>query len=74
MYVNLHLDLQFDSIEWLSVFTPIPCGFYYYIPVVQLQIKDFDAFRSSFIVQDSFSSPRLFPFPYVVENYPLNVS
>jgi hypothetical protein len=47
--------------------------FYYDCSVVQLEIRDSDTSRSSFIVQDSFSYPELFVFPYEVENCSLNV-
>jgi hypothetical protein len=34
---------------------PTPCGFHCYYSVVQLGIKDGDAYGSSFVVQDHFS-------------------
>jgi hypothetical protein len=52
----------------LSVSIPIPCSFYYYYSVVQLEVWDSDTSRRSFIVQDCFSYPGFFVFPYEVEN------
>jgi hypothetical protein len=49
------------------------CLFYYYCSVVQLEIRDGDTSRSSFIVQDCFSYPRFFGFLYEVENCYFNV-
>ena len=39
----------------VSAFVPIQCCFYYYSLVVQLEIRDSDISRSSFITQDCFS-------------------
>jgi hypothetical protein len=44
----------------LSVFMPVPCGFYYYCSVVQLEIRDVDTFQNTFIEQNCFSYPGLF--------------
>jgi hypothetical protein len=52
----------------MSVFTLVPCSFYHYYSVVQLEIRDGDTFRSSFIVQDHFSYTGFFVFPYEIEN------
>lgn len=41
--------------------------FYYYNSIVDLEIRDGDTSRSSFIVQDCFSYPGLFVFPYKTE-------
>ena len=59
----------FDSIPLIhvSIFVPISNCFYYYSSIVQLDVKNSDASRSSFIVQDCFSFPRFFAFPYQVE-------
>ena len=38
----------------LLYFPPVSCGFYYYGSVVELEIRDGDTSRSSFIVQDSY--------------------
>jgi hypothetical protein len=46
---------------------------YYYFSVVQLEIRDGDTSRSSFIVQNCFNYPRFFGFPYEVENWSLKV-
>ena len=45
-YVGLFLDLVFNSI--LTNLLPIPCSFYYYCSVVQLEISDGDTSRVSF--------------------------
>ena len=65
--MGLFLDLQLDSIGQ-SVPIPIPCNFYEYCFVVQLEVKGDDTSRSSFIILDSFSYPVCFGFPYDVEN------
>ena len=52
----------------LSVFMPIQSCFHYCSSVIKLDVRDSDAFRSSFIVQDCFGSPGFFVFPYEV-NY-----
>ena len=44
----------------LSASIPVPCGFYHYCSVVQLEFRDGDSSRGSFIVQDCFSCPGLF--------------
>lgn len=51
------------SLIHLSFFMPIPCSFYYYSSVVELEIKDGDTSGSFFIIQDCFSYPFCF-FPY----------
>jgi hypothetical protein len=56
-----------------SVSIPIPCSFYCYCSVVQFEIRDGDASRSSSVVQDHFSYPRFFVFPYEVENCSFNI-
>lgn len=55
--VNLHQGHQFDSLIHLSVFMPIPCYFYYYSSVIELEVRNGDASGSSFTVQDYFSYP-----------------
>jgi hypothetical protein len=47
----------------LSVFMPIPCVFYYYSSVVELEIQGDDTSKSSFIVQDCSRHPGEF-FPH----------
>jgi hypothetical protein len=49
----------------MSVSVPIPCRFYQYCSVVQLEVRNSDSARSSFIVQDCFG--------YEVENYSFKV-
>ena len=41
----------------LSALISIPCRFYYYCSVVELEVRDSDNSRTSFIVYDCFSSP-----------------
>ena len=71
---SLMCGLISESSTWfhwsacLSIFMPIPCCYYYYCSAVQLEIRDGDTSRSSFIVQDCFSYPRFFVFPYEVEH------
>ena len=45
--------LDFNSILLINVSlsVPIPCSFYHYCHVVQLEVRDDDSFRSSFIVK-----------------------
>jgi hypothetical protein len=58
----------------LSVSISIPCSFYYYYSVVQLEIRDGDTFRSSFIAHDYFSYPGwFFVYPYDIKNCPFKV-
>ena len=61
----------FDSIPLVypSVFMPIPGSFYYCSSIIELDLRDGDACRSSFIVQDFFffGYPGFFIFPYEVE-------
>ena len=51
----------------LSVFVPIQCSFHYYSSMIELEVRDGDASRSTFLVQDCFGYPGLFVFPYEVE-------
>ena len=55
----------FDSIPMisLSAFMTIPCGLNWYCSVVQLEIRDGDISKTSFIVKDCFSYPGFFDFP-----------
>lgn len=71
--VGLFQGLWFDSIDQPVCSYTSTMHFYYDCSVVQLEIRDSDTSRSSFIVQDSFSYPELFVFPYEVENCSLNV-
>jgi len=43
---------DFIPLVELSVFVPIPCGFYHYCSVVQLEVRDSDSLRSSFTVEN----------------------
>jgi hypothetical protein len=65
----------FNSIPLVSltVFMSIPWGFYYYCSVAQLDIRDGENFRSSFVVQDCcLSYPEGF-FSCDIENLALKV-
>ena len=46
----------------LSVSVPIPCDFYHHCYIIQLEIRDGDSPRSSFIVENCFCSPSFFVF------------
>ena len=52
----------FSSIPliYLSVAIPVPFSFYHNCSVVQLEVRDGDSTRSSFIVENSFCYPRFF--------------
>jgi hypothetical protein len=56
MCVDLCLGLQYIPLMSMYIFLPIPHGFYYYISVVQFEIRNVGASGSSFIVYDCFSS------------------
>ena len=51
----------------ISVFMPKPSCFHYCRSVIELDVRDGNASRSSFIVQDCFGYPGFLVFPYVVE-------
>jgi hypothetical protein len=40
---------------FLPVIVPVPCSFHHYCSVVQLEVRDGDSSKSSFIVENSFS-------------------
>ena len=52
----------FDSLVLLSVFMPIPNCFQYCSSVVEFEVRDCDASKSSFIVQDCFGYPGFWLF------------
>lgn len=56
----------------LSVFMSVPCGFYYYCSIVQLEIKGGDISRS-FIVHDCCGNLGPFVSPYEAEYYSFKV-
>jgi hypothetical protein len=60
----------FNSIPliYLPVFVPIPCSFYHYCSVIQLEVRDNDAI-SSFIIENSFTYPGFFVIPDEFANY-----
>ena len=51
----------------------MPSSFYYYSPAVQLEVRDGDTSRRSFIAQDYFTYYGLFVFPYEIEFFPFKV-
>ena len=57
----------------LSVFMPIPGCFQYCSSVVEFEVRDCDASRSSFIVQDCFGYSDFFAIPYEVEYHSFEV-
>lgn len=59
----------FNSLP-LSVFLPRPCSLYYCSSVVQLEIGDDETSSSSSIIQNRFSCPKSFLFPYEAEDCP----
>jgi len=60
----------FSSIPliYLSISVPIPCSFYHYYSIVQLEVRDGDSLRCSFIVENSFHYPGFFVIPNEFEN------
>ena len=48
------------KLELFTVTVPIPCRFYHYCSVVQLEVKDGDSPRNSFIFENSFCYPEVF--------------
>jgi hypothetical protein len=54
--------LIFSSISLidLSVSMPVPCSFYHYCSVIQLEVRNGDSPRSSFIVKNCFHYPGFF--------------
>ena len=73
--VGLFQGLWFYSIDQPVCFSTNTICFFYYCCAMQLQIRDSDGSRNSFIVQDCFRYPGvfclfvcLFVFPYEVKN------
>jgi hypothetical protein len=62
----------FNSIPliYLSVIVSIPCSFYHNCSVVQLEVRDGDSTRGSFIVENSFCYPIFFIITKEVANCP----
>ena len=76
MFEDVLIDIWvFYSVPlvFLSVFMPVPGCFQYYSSVVEFEVRDCDAFRNSFIVQDCFSYPGFFIFPYEVEYHSFEI-
>ena len=61
----------FSSIPliYLSVVVPVPCSFSHNCSVVQLEVRDGDSTRVSFIVENSFCYSRFFGIPGKFANY-----
>ena len=57
----------------LSVLMPIPGCFQHCSSIVEFEVRDCDASRSSFIVQDCFGYPGFFAFPYEVKYHSFEV-
>lgn len=72
MWINVWV---FDSVPLinLSVLMSIPCNFYYYCSVVELEIRDGDTSGSSFIVQDCISYPGFFFLSDEIEYCPFKI-
>ena len=66
VWINIRV---FDSVPLvvLSVLMLIPGCFQYCSSVVEFEVRDYDASRSSFTVQHCFDYPGFFAFPYEVE-------
>jgi hypothetical protein len=66
----------FNSIPliFLPVSVPIPCSFYHNCSEVQLEVRDGDSSRGSFIVENSFCYPRFFVIPDEFANCPFYLS
>ena len=47
--------------------------FYYYDLILEYEVKDNDASRSSFVVQDCFCNPGFFVFPCEIQYYSFKV-
>ena len=65
---GLFLYLQFNAIDLRSASIPRPCSLYYYCTIVQLEVRDSDTYRISFIVQDYLAIFIFFLLPYEVKN------
>jgi hypothetical protein len=65
VWVNFRIFTSIPLI-YLPVTAPIPCSFYHYCSVVQLEVQDADFLRSSFIVENSFCYPGVFVVVVVV--------
>ena len=58
----------FNSVplNYLPVSVSIPCTFYHDCSVIQLEVRDSDSPRISFIIENSFHYPVLFCFTFFV--------
>ena len=59
----------FNSVPlvYLSVAVPVPCSFYHNCSVVQLEVRDGDSSRRSFILENSCCYPRVLLFQMNLE-------
>jgi hypothetical protein len=62
IYVWVHLWV-FNSIPMMPVSLSISCSVYHYFSVVQLDVREVDSSRSSFIVENSFFYPEFSVIP-----------
>lgn len=62
--MSLFLNLQFELTHQVVCvcIRSVLCSFYYYCSVVQLEVRDGDMSRNSFIVPDCFSNSEIFLF------------
>ena len=54
---------NFTPLIYLPVTVPVPCSFYHNCSVIQLEVRDGDSPKSSFIVENRFCYPRFFVIP-----------
>ena len=66
VWINIWVFNSIPMVD-LSVFMPVPSCFHFCSSIIELEAKDGDPFKSSFIVQDYFGCPGFFVFPYEVE-------
>ena len=66
-------SFQFHWPSCLCLYKTVPGCFQYCSSVVEFEIRDCDASRSFFIVQDCFGYPGFFAFPYEVEYHSFEV-
>jgi len=67
-FLGLILNLHSISLIYPSVSVKISCDFYHYFSVVQIEVRDGDSPRSSFIVENSIHYPGFSVIPDDFEN------
>ena len=72
LWVNIWVFYSIPLVDF-SVFMPVPSCFHYCSSVIEFEVRDGNASRSSFIVLDSFGYPGFFVFPYKVDYFSLKV-